>query len=254
MDTPTNTSGAPEHVDLRTSAFLLDIDGTLLEIAPTPNEVHVSDALRASLACLREKTSGAVALVSGRLVANIDELFAPLKLSAVGGHGAEIRLVTDHETTEHGASPLDEELRRRLRACVEAPGVLIEDKGYSMAVHYRLAPERQQDIHAAFDAIEAEFPPGTVEVLAGKAVVEIKKTGFNKGTAIREVMRHPPFAGRTPIFIGDDVTDEAGFAAMHDIGGVAMSVGRIFPGLAGRFDAPADVRHWLEQVCGRAHA
>ncbi len=241
-------------LDFRTAAFLLDVDGTLLDIAPSPSEVRVPDTLRASLTCLRERTSGALALVSGRPVADIDRLFAPVKLSAAGGHGAEIRIIGEQETTEQSAGPLEAPLRRRLEALADAPAILIENKGYSVAIHYRRAPERAPAIYDAVEAIVAQLPPGTVEVLAGKEVVEIKRTGFNKGTAIRELMRHPPFAGRRPIFIGDDTTDEAGFAAMLELGGVPISVGRVYPGLAGRFDTPADVRRWLERLCARAFA
>lgn len=239
----------PEQVDLHNSAFLLDIDGTLLEIAPSPDEVRVPDELRSTLACLLEKTGGALALVSGRAMADIDRLFAPLRLSAVGGHGAEIRLAVGGETPEHRAVSLDDGLRRRLTALASDPGVTVEDKGYSIALHYRRAPERQQAVHAAVAAIAAELPPGTVEMLAGKSVIEVKKTGFNKGTAIREIMRHPPFAGRRPIFVGDDVTDESGFAVILELGGVALSVGRTYPGLAGRFETPAEVRLWLARLC-----
>jgi trehalose 6-phosphate phosphatase len=243
-----------EPIDLRSSALLLDIDGTLIDIAPSPGEVRVPHELRETLACLRAKTSGALALVSGRPLSDIERLFAALNLSAVGGHGAEMRLVTERAATEHRAAPLEEGVRRRLVALANTHGVLVEDKGASVAVHYRSAPERQQEIHAAVAAITAELPPGTVEVLAGKAVVEIKRTGFNKGTAIHEILRHEPFAGRRPVFVGDDVTDEAAFAAVLELGGVALSVGRDFPGLAGRFETPADVRHWLAELCASAES
>jgi trehalose 6-phosphate phosphatase len=239
----------PDQPDLRTSALLLDIDGTLLDIAPSPHEVKVPPALLATLACLRQQTAGALAFVSGRSVSDIDVIFAPLQLTAVGGHGAEIRRLVDGKVTQDGVAPLAEPLRARIRAIGDKPGIVVEDKGYSIALHYRRAPEKRQAIHDAVEAIRSELPPNCVEVLAGKAMVEIKKAGFNKGTAIRELMRHPPFAGRRPIFVGDDVTDDAAFAVMPELGGLAMSVGRIAPGAARRFEAPADVRRWLARIC-----
>ena len=242
----------PDQLDLRISALLFDIDGTLLDIAPRPNEVKVPGGLRQTLTNLQQLTAGALALVSGRPLVDIDAIFAPLKLTAVGGHGAEIRRLTDGEAIQEGVAPLEDSLRARIRAVGAKPGIVVEDKGYSIALHYRLAPERQRAIHDAVEAIRSELPPDYTEVLLGKFMIEVKKAGFNKGTAIRELMRHPPFAGRTPIFVGDDVTDEAAFAVMPEFGGLAMSVGRITPGAARRFEAPADVRRWLAHICKAA--
>ncbi|MGP0094005.1 MAG: trehalose-phosphatase [Xanthobacteraceae bacterium] len=242
----------PDQLDLRVTALLLDIDGTLLDIAPRPHEVKVPAGLRQLLASLQQLTAGALALVSGRPLVDIDAIFTPLKLTAVGGHGAEIRRLIDGEATHEGVAPLEETLRARIRAVGAKPGIVVEDKGYSIALHYRLAPERQRAIHDAVEAIRSELPPGDTEILLGKLMIEIKKTGFDKGTGIRELMRHVPFAGRRPIFIGDDVTDEAAFAVIPEFGGLAMSVGRIVPGAAKRFEAPADVRRWLEHICKQA--
>lgn len=242
----------PDQLDLHVTALLLDIDGTLLDIAPRPHEVKVPPGLRQVLASLQQLTAGALALVSGRPLIDIDAIFAPLKLTAVGGHGAEIRRFIDGTATQEGVAPLEEALRARIRAVGDKPGIVVEDKGYSIALHYRLAPERQRAIHDAIEAIRAELPADCTEVLLGKFMIEIKKTGFDKGTGIGELMRHPPFAGRRPIFVGDDVTDEAAFVVMPKLGGLAMSVGRIVPGAAKRFEAPADVRRWLERICKEA--
>jgi trehalose 6-phosphate phosphatase len=242
----------PDQPDLRVTALLLDIDGTLLDIAPRPHEVKVPSGLRQVLVSLQQLTAGALALVSGRPLVDIDAIFTPLKLTAVGGHGAEIRRLIDGKATQEGVAPLEETLRARIRAVGAKPGIVVEDKGYSVALHYRLAPERQRAIHDAVEAIRSELPPGDTEILLGKLMIEIKKTGFDKGTGIRELMRHAPFAGRRPIFIGDDVTDEAAFAVIPEFGGLAMSVGRIVPGAAKRFEAPADVRRWLEHICKQA--
>lgn len=238
-------------IDPRTHAILLDIDGTLLDIAPTPHQVRVPTSLRKTLKTLQERTDGALALVSGRALSDIDLLFSPLQLSAVGGHGAEVRLLNGHAKTE-GTSPLDEELRRRLGAIAKmGDGIILEDKGYSLALHYRLAPDRKRAIEDAVNAICKDLPPATVEVLPGKAVIEIKKVGFNKGTALRALMAQKPFAGRRPVFVGDDTTDDAAFAAVPEFDGVAISVGRMVPGVTQRFETPTDVRRWLDDIANK---
>jgi trehalose 6-phosphate phosphatase len=236
---------------LRDIAVLLDIDGTILDIAPTPGEVIVPQSLRQTLTRLSRKTGGALALVSGRSLGNIDGLFAPLRLPAIGGHGAEIRLSADEATESERAHVLDSALRERLaELAVDAPGVLVEDKGYSMAVHYRLAPEQEGRVKEAVAAIKADWPKEPIEVLPGKSVVEIKPASFHKGAAIRELMQHKPFAGRRPIFVGDDITDESAFAVMPEFDGMGFSVGRRAPGTAYCFAAPSDVRRWLERLSG----
>jgi trehalose 6-phosphate phosphatase len=241
-----------ESLDLRRSAILLDIDGTLLDLAPTPHEVRVPSSLRSTLEKLREQTSGALALVSGRPLADIDLIFAPLRLAAVGGHGAEIRLDVNGAAVSQHAVPLDQDLRRQLiEFAAPLAGVIVEDKGYSLAIHYRLVPEKKRAIEDAVDAVCAGIPPAGIEILPGKAVIEIKRRGVNKGTAIRELMAHAPFAGRRPVFVGDDTTDEAAFAVMPEFDGLAISVGRIVPGAAKRFETPSDVRRWLERICKR---
>jgi trehalose 6-phosphate phosphatase len=238
----------PVSFDLGRSAILLDIDGTLLEIAPTPHEVVVPSSLRETLARLQQMTAGAVALVSGRLIADIDVVFRPLTLSAVGGHGAEIRVISEGQAVRQEAPALDAELRRSLRALADDPRIIVEDKAYSIALHYRQAPEKQEAIWRGIEALRAGLAPGLVEVLPGKSVFEIKRVGFNKGTGIRELMRHAPFTGRQPVFVGDDTTDEAGFAVMPDFDGHALSVGRIAPGAVECFSNPAEVRAWLGQL------
>src|ERR1700745_3525802 len=135
---------------LNETALLLDIDGTLLDLAPTPREVWVPPDLLRSLDLLRDKTSGALALVSGRSLNDIDLIFAPEEFSAVGGHGAEMRLVMGSEAAAMLAPRLDSELKRRLAAIARlSPGILLEDKGYSLALHYRLAPHAEPAIREA---------------------------------------------------------------------------------------------------------
>jgi trehalose 6-phosphate phosphatase len=230
-------------------ALLLDIDGTLLDLAATPREVWVPPGLAETLSRLRIRTSGALALVSGRSLNDIDLIFAPERFPGVGGHGAEMRLSTDSEAVATHAPPMDKELKGRLAAIARlSPGILLEDKGYSLALHYRLAPHAEKAIYEAVSLIRADLPNAPIEVLPGKCVCEIKHSGFNKATGVVELMAHEPFKGRRPIFIGDDVTDESVFAIMPDFGGFAFSVGRRAQGVAGHFDEPRDVREWLAHL------
>jgi trehalose 6-phosphate phosphatase len=235
-------------VNLLDIAILLDVDGTILDIAPTPDEVHASASLCRTLARLLERTAGGIALVSGRPIDSLDRIFAPLRLPAIGGHGAEMRPSADAAVRRLSAS-LDGALRRRISAIAAAgSAILVEDKGYAMALHYRQAPAQEDTIKSAVAAIRRDLPPGSIEVLPGKAVVEVKVAGFDKGTALRELMTYPNFAGRRPIFIGDDTTDEAAFAAMPEFSGVPISVGREVAGVITCFDNPSDVRRWLQRV------
>jgi trehalose 6-phosphate phosphatase len=230
-------------------AVLLDIDGTLLELKPTPREVFVPEGLSATLNGLREKTSGAMALVSGRSLNDIDLIFAPDQFPAVGGHGAEMRLGSSDEAVAVHAPPLDKELKRRLATIAKlSPGILLEDKGYSLALHYRLAPHAEKAIYEAVSLIRADLPNAPIEVLPGKCVCEIKHSGFTKASGVRELMTHEPFKGRRPLFIGDDITDETVFAIMPDFDGLAFSVGRRAQGVAGHFDSPSEVRNFLAQL------
>ena len=231
------------------AALLLDIDGTLLDLAPTPREVWVPPDLANPLGRLLTRTSGALALVSGRSLNDIDLIFAPEQFPAVGGHGAEMRLSIDSEAVATHAPPMDKELKRRLAAIAKlSPGILLEDKGYSLALHYRLAPHAEKAIYEAVSLIRADLPNAPIEVLPGKCVCEIKHSGFNKASGVLELMKHEPFKGRRPIFIGDDVTDETVFAIMPDLNGLAFSVGRRALGVAGHLDQPADVRAFLAHL------
>lgn len=254
---------SPKHVDapeavpvpralvphLGETAILLDIDGTLLDLMPTPREVWVPPRLAATLKELLARTSGALALVSGRSLNDIDLIFAPEQFPAVGGHGAEMRLAADGEPAAVHAPPMDQELKRRLAAIARlSPGILLEDKGYSLALHYRLAPHAEKAIYEAVSLIRAELPDATFEVLPGKCVCEIKHAGFTKASGVRELMARAPFKGRRPFFIGDDVTDETVFAIMPEFDGLSFSVGRRAEGVAGHFDAPSDVREFLARL------
>src|SRR5713226_9204504 len=236
-----------QHLDQ--SAILLDIDGTLLDLAPTPREVWVPPGLAKTLNRLLVRTNGALALVSGRSLNDIDLIFAPEQFPAVGGHGAEMRVNAGSEAAATRAPPLDKELKRRLAAIAKlSPGILLEDKGYSLALHYRLAPHAEKAIYEAVSLIRADLPNAPIEVLPGKCVCEIKHSGFNKATGVLELMAHEPFRGRRPIFIGDDVTDESVFALMPDLGGLAFSVVARASEKNDHFDEPRDVREWLARL------
>lgn len=234
--------------DLRDCALLLDIDGTILDIAPAPQEIWVPPTLRQTLARLKDLTGGALALVSGRKLDDIDLMFAPLQLAAIGGHGAEIRVHPGVEP-ERCSGSLGADLKRRLAALSElGPGILVEDKGYALALHYRLVPHLEPALQAAIVDICTRLPRDVVDILPGKFVFEVKPAGINKGNAVNALMRHAPFAGRHPIFIGDDTTDEPVFGIIPEFGGLGFSVGRVIAGADGHFDTPADVRAWLARV------
>jgi trehalose 6-phosphate phosphatase len=232
-------------------ALLLDIDGTLLDLAPTPREVWVPPGLAKTMNRLLQRTSGALALVSGRSLNDIDLIFAPEEYPAIGGHGAEMRLSKDGEAVTGHAPPMDKELKKRLAAIAQlSPGILLEDKGYSLALHFRLAPHAEKAIYQAVSLISAELPNAPIEVLRGKGVCEIKHSGFNKASGVRELMTHDPFKGRRPIFISDDVTDKSLFAIMPEFGGLTFSVGSRAHGVSGHFQDPREVRGWLAHLLG----
>src|ERR1700733_9294579 len=242
----------PLAYDLRRYAILLDIDGTILDIAPTPREVWVPPKLRHTLTRLRDSTRGALALVSGRPLADIDLIFAPLQLAAVGGHGAELRPLPN-AAAQTRVTSLSTELKRALATLTAlGPGILVEDKGYSLALHYRLAPDLGPALKAAVADIGSQLPAGAVEVLPGKAVVEIKPARVSKALAVDELMKIPPFSDRLPIFIGDDVTDEPVFPVIAQLGGLGFSVGRVVSGVEGYFNTPEDGRAWVDHIASQS--
>jgi len=252
LDLDMERAGISLIPDLRKCAILLDIDGTILDLAPSPQQVWVPPRLRRTLAELHRLTGGAVALVSGRSLNDIDLIFSPLQLAAIGGHGAELRAAAT-ALPHLRAPPLDAGLKRRLAGVTEiGPGILAEDKGYSLALHYRLAPDREATLRAAVETICESAPPDTLEILPGKRVMEIKPAGINKADAVCELMRYPPFADRNPIFIGDDTTDVPVFGVIARFGGLGFSVGRVLPDINGHFDKPESVRAWLARIVTEA--
>jgi trehalose 6-phosphate phosphatase len=239
-------------VDFDQTAILLDVDGTLLDIAPKPHDVLVSPELRRMLTQLAHRLGGALGLISGRSLADIDYIFDPLRLAAVGGHGAEIRTSPDATPYRMQTSPLDPALKQRFVEIGQLdPGIIIEDKDYSLAIHYRLAPQMGGAVIKSVAAICEKYGCDGLSILPGKSVIEIKPRGFDKGSGLQELMSFAPFAGRTPIFVGDDVTDEAAFAMLPRFSGIGVSVGGIVPGATFNFDGPKDVRLWLHRLSGR---
>ena len=237
-------------LDPREIALLLDVDGTLLDIAPAPDAVDVPQSLRETLARLLAATSGAMALVSGRAVSDLDRLFAPLVLPAIGGHGAEMRIRPGEKV--EGAPPLPSDLREALmQAASFDPGLYREDKGYSVALHYRNAPAAKDQLADRISTALAHFASEAVEVLEGKAVFEVKRAGLSKGSAVRLLIKTAPFAGRQPVFAGDDVTDESVFAALPELGGLGFSVQRAVPGVAGIFSSPNALRTALAHLAAK---
>lgn len=240
--------------DLNATSLFLDIDGTLLDIAAKPTEVVVPDRLREDLAALTERMDGALALVSGRTIADIDTLFGDAGLRAAGAHGAEVRL-DPRGPVSQAVRPLPDRLRHDLEdLAARTDGLMVEDKGVCLAVHYRQVPTAGEALHAALvRLLESVEEPG-LGILPGRLVFEIKHLSHDKGTAVDAFMTRPPFAGRMPLFFGDDVTDRAGFAAAVRHGGHAFAVGRDYPEAAKGFDAPGDVRRWLGELAGRTAA
>ncbi|HWF63426.1 MAG TPA: trehalose-phosphatase [Rhizomicrobium sp.] len=231
----------------KNSALFLDIDGTLLDLARTPEAVAVPDGLLASLKTLRVALGGAVAFVSGRSLAAIDGLFAPLVLPAIGCHGVEVRGAGGEMQTL--AAPMSAPVREFMQNLAGShPGTLLEDKIYTLALHYRLAPEAFPALEAAFKDHHALFETEKVTLQQGKAVIETKPLGIDKGVGVRALLRQPPFRGRVPVFGGDDTTDMDAFQILPELGGTSFSVGRRFDGVDYHFPSPLAVRQWLAQL------
>lgn len=226
------------------TALFLDIDGTLLDLARTPDAVVVPAVLQRTLTRLHEELDGALAFVSGRSLLGIDQLFAPLRTAAIGCHGVEVRGADGK--LEALAPPIADSVRSLFVMLAQShPGVLFEDKIFALALHYRLAPEAKPGLMAAL-ARETELLAAEGICLGeGKAVIEARHIGIDKGVGLKALIVQKPFAGRNVLFGGDDTTDEDVFRVLPQIGGVGFSVGRKFPGVAHVFDTPHAVRQWL---------
>lgn len=229
-------------------ALFLDFDGTLAEIAPTPDSVAVNGKLPVLLQRLQRALQGAVVIVSGRPLDQIDQYLSPARLRAAGLHGWQMRAAVDAEPAMADPPEGIDQIRSALRVFAESEkGIRLEDKGISLALHYRAVPDRGADCRAA-----AEYAAASAdgyEVLDGKMVVEVKPASCDKGQAIEAFLADPAFAGRTPIFAGDDRTDEHGFETVNRLGGISIRVGGVRPTAAQhRIETVDAFRDWLDKV------
>ena len=227
--------------------LFLDVDGTLLHLADSPGGVAVDADLHPLLARLRSAAGGAVALVSGRTIENIDALLGDVSLPVAGLHGCERRDVLGRLHVAPVAREQLADLRGGLRRLVSRhPGLLLEDKGAGVALHFLKARELEHELRAEVALLAAPLVP-KFALLDGHAVIEVKPAAHTKGSAVAEFMEEVPFRGRVPIFIGDDQTDYDGFAAVRLHEGMAIAVG---PRVKSEWwlPGPAAVRRWLEQL------
>ncbi|MEM7612476.1 MAG: trehalose-phosphatase, partial [Pseudomonadota bacterium] len=236
----------PPAKDPRHIALFLDVDGTLLSFAQTPDAVHVDDGLRTLLADLEHRCDGALALVSGRSIASIDSLFDPLTLCVAGSHGLEIR---DRQAFRRLGEALPEDTLAALRSLRDrAKGSLLEEKQFGAALHYRRSPELGSILA---DAVRDLHTPinDRFQLIEGDHVLELSASNANKGSAIAAFCDRQPWRDRQPVFVGDDTTDEAGFDAVNARGGLAIRVGSR-PRSAARFqlDNVAAVKAWLRTL------
>ena len=231
-------------------ALFLDVDGTLLELAPTPETVYVSERLKSLLIELSQRLEGAVALISGRTIADLDYLFSPLRFCASGIHGAERRhsngrIVRAPIANRDQLAYAEEELDAFVRA---HEGLLLEDKSFALALHYRLAPHLETTAREKMLSVVQQLGPSYV-LQPGKRVFEIRPAAFTKGTAIRSFLSEAPFAQRSPIYLGDDLTDEHAFEAVNALNGISIRVGDQAATHA-KFRIPtiAQVHQWLAEL------
>ncbi|MFC5609273.1 trehalose-phosphatase [Variovorax soli] len=229
------------------AALFLDFDGTLVGIAETPEAIEVPQGLVALLTDLHDWLGGALAVVSGRQIDVLDRFLAPLRLPAAGEHGVQRRDATGN-MREQTPPDLQAVLDVANHLAGNYPDLLVERKHAAVALHYRRAPQLEHLCRNALLGVIAKEP--RLELMHGKAVFEVKPAGINKGIAIDEFMNEPPFAGRVPVFAGDDTTDESGFAIVQPRGGVAIKVGS-GPSLAQhRLESPLAVFEWLAAARG----
>jgi trehalose 6-phosphate phosphatase len=228
----------PPDLD-RKSALFLDLDGTLLEIAATPESVVVPPALPSLLSHLHHQLEGAVAIVSGRPLRQIDQLLAPFCASAAGEHGVTVRFADGTLQELPVGIAVPDDWHAILGSAAERwPGVRIEPKPHGLTMHYRLAPEREAEVwELVRGLVPADHP--WFRLIPAREAVEIGLRSASKGDAVERLMGHAPFHGRRPIFIGDDFTDEAGMSMARRFGGMGLRVAEAFGG------DPAQVRAWL---------
>jgi trehalose 6-phosphate phosphatase len=229
-------------------ALFLDLDGTLLDITAVPTDVAAPARLSATLGKLQRTLRGAVGILTGRKIDQVDRLLAPARLIAAGVHGAEIRLAPEGKIEVVSVSvpaPLVTAVERLARSI---PGVLVEHKGIAIAVHYRAVPAMEPLLEAELRGLLDAH--NTRLVLShGRRVLELTPQASSKATALERLMREPPFRGRRPVMIGDDMPDEAALDAAVSLGGMGLRVGgEHFQGGGSHFTGPAHVRRWLQDL------
>ncbi|WP_392354448.1 trehalose-phosphatase [Brevundimonas sp. LF-1] len=238
-------------VCLPSAALFLDLDGVLAPLAPTPDAVGPDARRTAVLTRLTQALQGRAAVVSGRTLAEIDRISDGAARAASGVHGLERRR-GDGALLRADPSPAIKQALQAFHAFAAArPGVLVEDKSLSAGLHFRQAPEEGE----AATRLATDLAASTgLTLQPGSMVLELKTPGADKGTAVRAFMQEPPFLGATPVMVGDDLTDEAGFEAAQDLGGFGVLVGPSRP-TAARYQLAdvADVLDWLEVVAADAH-
>ena len=234
------------------TAFFFDFDGTLVDLAPTPDGVLVRPDMLALLRQLRRATHGAVAIVSGRGIDSIDGFLRMPDLPVAGLHGAE-RRDANGDTQRVGFN--DQRLLHMEQVLAEVvrthPGMLLEIKGASLALHYRNAPEHEGTARAATGRLATDYADAYV-LQPGKMVYEIKPKDVDKGRALRAFLEEPPFAGRTPVFAGDDLTDEKGFAVVNEYGGVSIKVGGGDTVAQSRLESVSALIQWMASIVAAA--
>jgi len=243
--------GLPPHPRLDW-AYFLDVDGTLIDIADTPDAVRVDTALLELIARLHRASGGAVALVSGRALSFLEHRLGTLRLPLAGQHGLERRDAAGRLWI-HAAPPAAKCAIQEALAPILArhPGLLVEDKGLTLALHYRLAPHLAAYAQRLMARL-SDSAGAALEVQRGKCVVEIKPSGIDKGTAVAEYLAESPFKGRPAVFIGDDLNDEHGFAEVNKLDGISIKVGKGASCARFRLRDVASVRRWLgEALKGR---
>ncbi|ARP94974.1 trehalose-phosphatase [Bordetella genomosp. 13] len=249
------SDGSPEPppLDPARHALFLDVDGTLAEICPEPSQVAVPPATVAALAALQRALDGALAILSGRSGAAIDLLLQPLRLPYGANHGAEFRRADGQARRLEPSAALPGIVAALRQRAAGWPGVLVESKPLGVAVHYRMAPPRERDVHDLVHEVAAAHD-GQFDVLTGKMVYELKPHGVDKGRALREFMRAAPFAGRVPVMAGDDLTDESAFAAAQEAGGFGIKIGPGDSIAPWRLSGPPELARWLQALRAKAGA
>lgn len=253
------TGGSANHEDMTTdnlssrsppllhaqSCLLTDFDGTLVELAAHPDAVCPSAGLAGWLYQLEKQLGDALAIVTGRRLSDVDRYLDPLKLMGAGAHGAELRTTISGKTMPV-ADPLDRELIAALARSVEhLDGVWLENKTYTAAVHFRDNPAMAQECGQRVQAVLRDVP--RIEIFDGHAVVEIRRQGHSKESAVSFLLQHPVFVGRQPVFVGDDLADEEAFAVVQSAGGFGVKVGSGASCAAYRLEGVPAVHGWLRE-------